>query len=54
MSSGLIGADESVVAVLTGHLLKDPDVSRGSRENLPIEVDASLAAIERALSSGIS
>jgi len=54
ISTGLIGADQSVVAVLTGHLLKDPAVSHGSRGNLPIEVDASLAAIEGALSSGIS
>ena len=49
VSTGLIGAHESVVAVLTGHLLKDPDVS-GARGNVPIEVDASLAEIERALS----
>ena len=50
VTSGLIGRDESVIAILTGHLLKDPDAARGARANLPIEVDASLDAIERALS----
>ena len=48
--TGLISAQESVVAVLTGHLLKEPDVSHGARGNQPIEVDASLDSIERALS----
>jgi threonine synthase len=47
---GLIGDSESVVAVLTGHLLKDPDASGHARTGMPIEVDASLASIERALS----
>lgn len=50
VSSGLIGRDQSVVAVLTGHLLKDPDAGGAARGSLPIEVDASLPAIERALS----
>jgi threonine synthase len=50
LSDGLIGRDESVVAVLTGHLLKDPGTTRAGDDNLPIEVDASLEAIERALS----
>jgi threonine synthase len=49
LDSGLIGADEHVVAVLTGHMLKDPEVSNGNRRNEPIEVDPSLDAIERAL-----
>ncbi|HEY5545757.1 MAG TPA: threonine synthase [Gemmatimonadaceae bacterium] len=59
LDSGLIGPDESVVAVLTGHLLKDPfiadtsDVIRGLGQdrNEPIEVDASLGAIEREVAS---
>jgi threonine synthase len=50
VSSGLIGREQSVVAVLTGHLLKDPDAGGVARSNLPIEVDATLDAIERALS----
>ena len=49
IDTGLIGADESVVAVLTGHLLKDPEVSTGRRRNEPVEVEPSLDAIERAL-----
>lgn len=49
-SSGLIGPGQSVVAVLTGHLLKDPDAGGTARSNLPIEVDATLDAIEGALS----
>jgi threonine synthase len=50
VSSGLIDREQSVVAVLTGHLLKDPDATRSERGNLPIEVDATLDSIERALS----
>ena len=50
VSSGLIGRDQSVVAILTGHLLKDPDAGGAARGNLPIETDPSLDAIERALS----
>ena len=57
IDSGLIGAHESIVAVLTGHLLKDPlvahppDANRETRSerNAPIEIDASLSAIEREL-----
>ena len=48
--SGLIDRDESVVAILTGHLLKDPNAGGAARDNLPIEVDPTLDAIERALS----
>jgi threonine synthase len=46
--SGVIGAGELVVAILTGHVLKDPDASVGSA-NMPIEIDADLAEVERAL-----
>lgn len=54
VQGGLIRHEEQVVAVLTGHVLKDP--TRGDavqRERLP-EVEASLAAIERALSGTLS
>lgn len=55
VDSGLIGREESVVAVLTGHLLKDPfvvDASVGSRDrNAPIEIDPTLSAIEREVGS---
>ncbi len=52
ISSGLIGPDESVVAVLTGHLLKDPDAHAGPNANgvdVPTEIEPTLAAIEREL-----
>jgi len=50
--SGLIGAHESVVAILTGHVLKDP-VPEGFSDRsryAPVEIDASLSAIEHELS----
>lgn len=55
IKSGLIDPDESVVAVLTGHLLKDPlagdaaDLTR--RINPTIEVAASISEIERELAT---
>ena len=49
VAGGLISRDDYVVAVLTGHLLKDPDASVADARNAPIEVDASLDAIEREL-----
>jgi threonine synthase len=56
--AGAIRADESVVAVLTGHLLKDPGAvvayhqgtePRPAHANRPIEIDATLASVERVL-----
>ena len=49
VKTGLIERDQSVVAILTGHLLKDPS-GGADRNDLPIEVDPTLDAIERALS----
>lgn len=55
--AGLISADEEVVAVLTGHVLKDPGMEAAAattgafRRNVPVETDASLAAIESELGS---
>ena len=52
IAGGLIGRDESVVGVLTGHLLKDPLASAASPTrdaNAPVEVDATLSDIEREL-----
>ena len=51
---GLIGPDETVVAVLTGHLLKDPLASAAlpaerHYANTPVEVDATATDIEREL-----
>jgi threonine synthase len=44
---GVIGRGQRVVAVLTGHLLKDPDVLlRGTQ---PSEIEASLSALEAAM-----
>lgn len=59
--TGTIGPDARVVAVLTGHILKDPGaLLHYHREaeppppgaNRPVEVDATLAEIERAITRG--
>jgi threonine synthase len=56
--AGVIGAGEQVVAVLTGHLLKDPAAivkyhqemePAPERANRPIEIDARLQEVERVL-----
>jgi threonine synthase len=52
IESGLIKPDESVVAVLTGHLLKDPGAlvhPNGKGGNVPIEIEPTIDAIEREL-----
>jgi threonine synthase len=53
VASGVIGRDESVVAVLTGHLLKDPMVdesaSAAGDRNTPVEIDSTLSALEAEL-----
>jgi threonine synthase len=55
---GIVGATDRVVAVLTGNLLKDPGAVIAyhqetepppSYANRPIEIDATLAAVERVL-----
>lgn len=57
VAKGVVKRSDSVVAVLTGHLLKDPQASidfhlgRRARSNRPLEIDASLAAVERLLRS---
>ena len=57
-ASGLIGADDSVVAVLTGHVLKDPELVGQYQEqmrpvppraNKPIPIDATVADVARVL-----
>ena len=48
VKSGVIGKDERVVCVTTGHGLKDPDTAVKMSEK-PIEVDADISAIENAL-----
>jgi threonine synthase len=58
IKEGVIAPAARVVAILTGHLLKDPEiVTRYHQEtqpppphaNRPIEIDATLAAVERVL-----
>jgi threonine synthase len=55
---GTLRRGASVVAVLTGHLLKDPDAvlafhrRRGAFRNPPIEIAPRLSAIERVLKGG--
>ena len=46
--NGIINKDERVVCVTTGHGLKDPDTAIKMCEK-PIEVDAEMSAIEKAL-----
>ena len=48
VENGEIDKDECVVCVTTGHGLKDPDVAVRMSEK-PLEVDAEVAAVERAL-----
>jgi threonine synthase len=48
VENGEIDKDERIVCVTTGHGLKDPDVAIKMSEK-PLEVDAELEAIERAL-----
>lgn len=45
VGDGTIATDAAVIAVLTGHLLKDPGAA-GS--NQPVEIDADIGAVERA------
>ena len=58
VAQGVVRADDSVVAVLTGHVLKDPgillDYHREQeppppRANRPVEIEPDLAAVERVL-----
>ena len=60
VASGVIRPQERVVAVLTGHVLKDPGILTRyhqemqpppARANRPIEIEADLAAVERVLRS---
>ena len=57
---GVIGRDDAVVAVLTGHILKDPGIllqyhremePPPAHANRPIEMEAELRAVERILAS---
>ena len=56
---GVIGRRESVLAILTGHLLKDPAAvmayheSRARRSNPPIEIEPRLSEVERVLGRAI-
>jgi len=58
VAEGVIGAGQRVVAVLTGHILKDPGLllryhqetdPPPSGANRPIEIDANLSAVEEVL-----
>jgi threonine synthase len=48
VNNGVIGKDERVVCITTGHGLKDPDTAIKQSEK-PLEVDADIGAIENAL-----
>ena len=49
IQEGIISAGARVVAVLTGHLLKDPESVTEYSANRPIEIEARLAEVERVL-----
>ena len=58
VSEGVIRASERVVAILTGHILKDPGLlleyhqrrePPPARANRPIEIEPRLSAVEKAL-----
>jgi len=58
---GIIRTDERVVAVLTGHLLKDPGILLDYHQrsdpppqgaNRPIEIEADIREVERVVGSG--
>lgn len=60
VQQGVIGAHERVVAILTGHVLKDPGVLQWYHQeaspapvgaNPPIEIEPTIAAVERVLQS---
>lgn len=59
--NGTIRRGERVVAVLTGHILKDPGIlldyhkdAGNALANTPIEIDAELDAVERVLADSVS
>jgi threonine synthase len=58
---GTIRRGERVVAVLTGHILKDPGIlldyhknGDNALANTPTEIDAELGAVERVLADSAS
>ncbi|HEY9515411.1 MAG TPA: threonine synthase, partial [Gemmatimonadaceae bacterium] len=61
--SGVIASGDRVVAVLTGHVLKDPGILLHYHQeiepppagaNRPVEIDATVVAIEKALETSRS
>jgi threonine synthase len=48
-AAGVMKQGESVVCVLTGHMLKDSDALMKSAAGRTIEIEASIAAVERVL-----
>ena len=54
-AAGIISPDARVVSILTGHLLKDPDVvsqyheSGAAHANKPVGIEATVAAVAKAL-----
>ena len=62
VAEGVIRPGQRVVAVLTGHILKDPGLllryhqetdPPPSRANRPIEIDANLSAVEEVLGGSL-
>lgn len=49
VAEGTIGADDEVVAILTGHILKDPEILLKSGSATITEIDPTPAAVEAAI-----
>ena len=49
VKKGVIGAEEDVVLILTGHMLKDPDAILKTQTLDCTEIDANVQAITQAL-----
>ncbi|RMF48710.1 MAG: pyridoxal-phosphate dependent enzyme, partial [Chloroflexota bacterium] len=49
IAKGVIGADEDVVAVLTGHVLKDPEIIMGYHQGALDSVQSNFANALRAI-----
>lgn len=49
VSEGIIGRNDDIVAILTGHLLKDPEILLQKGQAVTHEIDPTLEAVEAAL-----
>lgn len=52
VADGIIGRTDDVVAVLTGHILKDPEILASRAKQRIVEIEARVEDLERALGEG--